>query len=74
VQIRVLHNQCTGNPAFQGTQDQDPANETDCRLGSSEEPVDLPGDIPDVLAPRHDEVHIAELQVFSQAPAVTGRG
>jgi extracellular elastinolytic metalloproteinase len=74
VQIRVLHNQCTGNPSFQGEQDQDPLNATDCRFGSSEEPVEIIGDLPDVLAPRGDEVHIAELQVFSQAPVVTGRG
>ncbi|MGH2787448.1 MAG: M36 family metallopeptidase [Actinomycetota bacterium] len=52
VQIRVLHNQCTGNSAFQGEQDADPLNPTDCRTGG----VALP--------PRHNEVHVAELQVF----------
>jgi hypothetical protein len=62
VRIRVLNNQCTGNSAFQGEQDDDPKNGTDCREGSSEKPVQIPGDLPDVLAPRHDEVHIAELR------------
>jgi extracellular elastinolytic metalloproteinase len=54
VQIRVLHNQCTGNTAFQGEQDADPLNPTDCRIGD-----------PVVLPPVNDEVHVAELQVFS---------
>ena len=34
VRIVVLHNQCTGNPAFQGEQDTDPTNDTDCRVGT----------------------------------------
>jgi hypothetical protein len=65
VQIRVLANQCTGNASFQGEQDADPLNGTDCRDGSpGSGPVTLPGDLPQVLAPRGDEVHIAELQVY----------
>ncbi|MDQ1713071.1 MAG: extracellular elastinolytic metalloproteinase [Frankiaceae bacterium] len=31
VRIRVLNNQCTGNAAFLGDQDADPANNPDCR-------------------------------------------
>jgi hypothetical protein len=65
VQLRVLTNQCTGNTAFQGEQDADPLNGTDCREGSpGAEPVELPGDLPQALAPRDNEVHVAELQVF----------
>jgi extracellular elastinolytic metalloproteinase len=73
VQIRVLTNQCTGNPAFQGEQDNDPANATDCRTGSpGAGPVPVFGDLPQVLAPRDNEVHIAELQVFGRAGGVSG--
>jgi extracellular elastinolytic metalloproteinase len=31
VKLIVVNNQCTGQPAFQGEQDQDPNNATDCR-------------------------------------------
>ena len=31
VKLVVDTNQCTGNPDYHGEQDQDPANETDCR-------------------------------------------
>ncbi|HXF57618.1 MAG TPA: peptidase M36, partial [Actinomycetota bacterium] len=34
VRLVVLNNQCTGNPAFQGEQDADPLNTTDCRVGA----------------------------------------
>jgi extracellular elastinolytic metalloproteinase len=61
VQIRVLHNQCTGNPAFQGDQDADPFNPTDCRTAGPP------------LAPRGNEVHISELQVFAGRGSVTVR-
>jgi extracellular elastinolytic metalloproteinase len=71
VQIRVLTNQCTGNPAFQGEQDADPLNGTDCRLGSpGAGPVPVFGDLPQVLAPRGNEVRIAELQVFGSTVRV----
>jgi hypothetical protein len=67
VRIVVLTNQCTGNPAFQGEQDADPLNGTDCRQGSpGSGTVELIGDLPQVLAPRDDQVQIAELQVFSR--------
>jgi hypothetical protein len=67
VRIEVLENQCTGNTAFQGDQDGDPLSGSDCRLGSpGAGPVPVFGDLPQVVAPRDDEVHIAELQVFSR--------
>jgi len=67
VRIVVLDNQCTGNPAFQGDQDADPASGSDCRFGSpGAGPVPVFGDLPQVIAPRDDEVHIAELPVFTR--------
>ena len=54
VRLRVLTNQCTGGPAYQGDQDDDPANSTDC------DETTLPGF--NVNATR---VRAAELQVFS---------
>ena len=30
VKLRVISNRCTGTPEYQGEQDADPANETDC--------------------------------------------
>ena len=67
VRIVVVTNQCTGSDAFQGEQDSDPANGTDCREGSpgTGSIIQLIGDLPQVLAPRDNEVRIAELQVFS---------
>jgi hypothetical protein len=53
VRIRVLTNQCTGGPAYQGDQDDDPGNSTDC------DQTTLAGfDVND------ERVRIAELQVF----------
>jgi extracellular elastinolytic metalloproteinase len=53
VRIRVLTNQCTGGPAYQGDQDDDPTNSTDC------DQTTLAGfDVND------ERVRIAELQVF----------
>ncbi|WP_020388711.1 M36 family metallopeptidase [Kribbella catacumbae] len=72
VQIRVLTNQCTGSTAFQGSQDADPLNGTDCREGSpGAGPVTVFGDLPQVLAPRDNEVHIADLQILRGAVSVT---
>ncbi|HEX8927384.1 MAG TPA: peptidase M36, partial [Actinomycetota bacterium] len=34
LRLRVVTNQCTGQPAFRGDQDNDPANVTDCVQGS----------------------------------------
>jgi extracellular elastinolytic metalloproteinase len=68
VRVIVLNNQCTGNPKFQGDQDNDPANNSDCTTGSPGQvvpPFEAP--IPQVLDDRDDEVRIAELQVFGTA-------
>ncbi|MBT8097770.1 MAG: M36 family metallopeptidase [Woeseia sp.] len=73
VRIVAMNNQCTGNPAFHddgnpntADHDNDLANVTDCRDTRvfSDVPIPLLG-ADEVLAPRHDEVHIAELQVFA---------
>jgi extracellular elastinolytic metalloproteinase len=48
VRLRVLENQCTGNPDFLGEQDDDPRYTTDCINGSTAD----------------DAVRAAELQVF----------
>jgi hypothetical protein len=75
VRIVVLNNQCTGNSAFHGEQDNDPANDTDCRFGTpGSNPVQILGDLPDVLAERASEVHVAELQVFSSTGGASGGG
>jgi extracellular elastinolytic metalloproteinase len=50
VQLRVIANQCTGGPAYQGDPDADPANDSDCTTGSDEDTV----------------VRAAELQVYSR--------
>ena len=48
VRLRVVSNQCTGAPAYQGDQDDDPLNVTDCEEGSTQD----------------GNVRAAELQVF----------
>jgi hypothetical protein len=48
VRLRVLTNQCTGGPAYQGDQDNDPRVNSDCSAGSAQD----------------DNVRAAELQVF----------
>ena len=50
VRLRVLTNQCTGAPDYQGDQDDDPLNVTDCEDGSAQD----------------DNVRAAELQVFGK--------
>ena len=55
VRLRVLTNQCTGGPAYQGDQDDDPANSTDCDENT------LPG-----FNVNGTRIRAAELQVFSQ--------
>jgi len=50
VRLRVLTNQCTGTPDYQGDQDEDPLNVTDCEDGSTQD----------------DNVRAAELQVFGK--------
>jgi extracellular elastinolytic metalloproteinase len=46
----VISNQCTGGPAYQGDQDADPTNNSDCPTDSEED----------------DVVRAAELEVFSR--------
>jgi len=48
VRLRVLTNQCTGTPEYQGDQDADPRNNSDCDEGSTQD----------------DNVRAAELQLF----------
>jgi hypothetical protein len=60
VMFVVVDNQCTGQTSYHGEQDQDPANATDCRVGSPP------------LPPRNNAVRAAELEVFSEAPRVQG--
>jgi extracellular elastinolytic metalloproteinase len=50
VKLVVVQNQCTGGPDFQGDQDDDPLNTTDCGEGSVQD----------------DNVRAAELQVFKR--------
>jgi extracellular elastinolytic metalloproteinase len=54
VRLRVLNNQCTGGPKYQGDQDDDPLNDTDCKSGSTQD----------------DNVRIAEFQIFSGSGSV----
>jgi extracellular elastinolytic metalloproteinase len=55
--VRVLDSQCTGGPAYQGEQDKDPFNATDCNTAGP-------------AATRF--VRIAELQAFGSASTVSG--
>jgi hypothetical protein len=50
IRLVVLTNQCTGAPGYQGDQDSDPSNDTDCRSGSDKD----------------EYVRAAELQVFGR--------
>ncbi|MGH2723652.1 MAG: M36 family metallopeptidase [Actinomycetota bacterium] len=61
VRFVVLDNQCTGNPAYHGEQDDDPLNFTDCRTPTAGSPSPPPGSLP----ARDQEVRAAELQVFT---------
>ncbi|MDQ3956783.1 MAG: M36 family metallopeptidase [Actinomycetota bacterium] len=58
VRFVVLHNQCTGTPAFQGEQDNDPLSESHCPTGTS--PVQLAQN-----GHQGNKVRAAELQVFA---------
>ena len=80
VQLRVETNQCTGNPQFQGDQDNDVTGElpqghqTDCRFGAF--PYGAGADVPAVgavglgRAPQRGSVRVAELQVFTTTGGV----
>ena len=61
VKFVAVANQCTGQTSYQGDQDSDPNNNSDCRIGQAP------------FAPRDTEVHATELQVFSDKPKVVGK-
>jgi extracellular elastinolytic metalloproteinase len=61
VRLVVVDNQCTGNTAFHGDQDNDPNMNADCRLGSAP-----------TFLPRASDVRAAELQVYSSDHRVNG--
>ncbi len=61
VRLVVLDNQCTGNTAYHGDQDNDPGMNADCRIGS-----------PPGFPPRGADVRAAELQVYSSDHRVNG--
>jgi extracellular elastinolytic metalloproteinase len=54
IMLVVLDNQCTGGPRYQGDQDDDPTNNTDCTTGSVQ----------------GQTVRAAELQVFRRPPTM----
>jgi extracellular elastinolytic metalloproteinase len=56
IRLVVLHNQCTGAPDYQGEQDSDPTNPTDC---DNDEPFDVLN-----LSTAGTEVHVAELETL----------
>jgi extracellular elastinolytic metalloproteinase len=60
VRLVVLDNQCTGQPSYQGDQDNDPQVNSDCRSTNPGTP----------FLPRDTEVHATELQVLSSKPKV----
>jgi hypothetical protein len=55
VRLTVLDNQCTGTPEYQGTQDNDPTNWTDC---DGDEVGQL------LVSNSYNDARVAELQVF----------
>jgi extracellular elastinolytic metalloproteinase len=75
IRLVVLTNQCTGNTAYQGEQDSDPVNDTDCRLGTAPYGQSTPS-LPAVgvvalgRAPQQGNVRVAELQVFGRQSTV----
>ncbi|MGI8873794.1 MAG: M36 family metallopeptidase, partial [Egibacteraceae bacterium] len=64
VQLRVVHNQCTGGPDYQGDQDGDPGNNSDCVTGGSAAGLMGLG--------QGTNVRAAELQVFTNRLRVSG--
>ena len=54
LRLRVVNNQCTGGPKYQGDQDNDPLNDSDCKSGSVQD----------------DNVRAAEFQAFGSAGSV----
>lgn len=58
LRLVVLHNQCTGTPGYQGEQDNDPLNATDC----------------DTASDRGQSVRAAELEAFAFDPSTAPPG
>ncbi len=56
VRLIALTNQCQGGPAFQGDQDSDPSNNSDCTTGN---------------AAQADRVRVTEVEVFGSASTAT---
>jgi hypothetical protein len=65
VKLVVNTNQCTGQPSYNGDQDNDPNNNADC---TSFVPTATPPATPP--PPRSTEVHATELQVFGAPGAI----
>ena len=69
VKLEVLHNKCTGTPAYQGylgvpgNEDNDPLSSTSCLVGNAPN-----------IPPRGDDVRAAELQVFGANTSVNVTG
>ncbi|HEX8095669.1 M36 family metallopeptidase [Jatrophihabitans sp.] len=57
LKLIVLHNQCTGGPAYQGDQDNDPTSDSDCVTGAS---TTNP-----LFTPSGPTVKAAEIEAFS---------
>ena len=64
VKFVVTNNQCTGQPSYQGDQDNDPNINSDCRATQGPNAIGF--------LPRDTEVHVSEVQVFGQNPTVDG--
>ena len=66
IKFEVLHNKCTGTPAYQGylgvagQEDNDPTNSTNCRVGN-----------PPLVTAKGVDVRAAEFQVFGTSSSVT---
>lgn len=75
VQLRVLHSQCSGNPAYQGDIDNDPLNNTDC-MGAPERIAGLNlvsgGDI--IVPAAGSYVRLTDLELFSSLPDSAAEG
>jgi extracellular elastinolytic metalloproteinase len=64
IKFVVTNNQCTGQPSYQGDQDNDPNINSDCRATQGPTAVGFP--------PRNTEVHVTEVEVFGQNATVSG--
>jgi hypothetical protein len=66
LRLVVRHSQCTGGPAYQGEQDADPLNQTDCNAVAPPPESGITG------SPASTQfVRVAEVQAFGQASTVT---